>query len=243
MNKPTQPARDDSAEPDVPTTAGGTIYGYARVSSADQNLARQLDALAQFPVEPARIFADKASGKDFNRPAYRRLMARLAPGDVLVVKSIDRLGRNYQEIINEWRHITQTLNAAIVVLDMPILDTRSKEGGLTGVFISDLILQLLSYVAQIERDNIKARQAEGIAAAKARGVACGRPKIDVPPAFASVAASFDAGQITRSEAARRLGISVSTFYRWRRVANVSLVPHPAQAQRPCGESAVSKHAC
>ena len=156
----------------------GTVYGYARVSSRDQNLARQYDALRKFPVEHDNIFADKASGKDFNRPNYRRLLKRLKPGDVIVIKSIDRLGRNYNEIIDEWRDITRQRQAAIVVLDMPLLDTRGTGGGITGVFIADLMLQLLSYIAQIERENIHQRQAEGIAAAQARGVRFGRPQIE-----------------------------------------------------------------
>jgi DNA invertase Pin-like site-specific DNA recombinase len=195
--------------------SGGKVYGYARVSSADQNLARQLDALLGFPVEQQFIYADKASGKDFNRPAYKNLIDVLNEGDTLVVKSIDRLGRNYQEIINEWRRITTQIKAAIVVLDMPILDTREKTNGITGVFISDLVLQLMSYVAQIERDNIKVRQAEGIAAAKARGVNCGRPSFDVPANFADVCQRFEEGEISRTEAAELLNVSISTFYRWR----------------------------
>ena len=138
----------------------GNMYGYARVSSKDQNLDRQLDALAEFGVEADMVFADKASGKDFDRPEYRRLVASLAEGDVVVIKSIDRLGRNYEEILAEWRDITKERKAAIVVLDMPLLDTREKPDGLTSVLIADIVLQLLSYVAQVERENIKQRQAE-----------------------------------------------------------------------------------
>lgn len=194
----------------------GSTYGYARVSSTDQNLARQLDALHAFPVADDCIYSDKASGKDFNRPAYQRLIRKIKPGDVLVVKSIDRLGRNYQEIIAEWRRITLEIGAAVVVLNMPILDTRENENGLTGVFLADLVLQLMSYVAQIERDNIKARQAEGIAAAKARGIRCGRPKIDAPDTLPEVIEKYELGEITRKQAADALGVSVSTFYRWRK---------------------------
>ena len=142
----------------------GTTYGYARVSSRDQNLDRQLDALADFGVERARIFADRASGKDFERPQWRRLVGRLAEGDTLVVKSFDRLGRNYDEILAQWRRITKERRAAVVVLDMPLLDTRRERDGVTGVLIADIVLQLLSYVAQIERESIHQRQAEGIAA-------------------------------------------------------------------------------
>jgi DNA invertase Pin-like site-specific DNA recombinase len=153
---------------------GGVMYGYARVSSRDQNLDRQLVALAEFGVEIANVFADKASGKDFDRPEYRLLIETLADGDVVVIKSIDRLGRNYEEILAEWRTITKERKAAIVVLDMPLLDTRERRDGLTSVLIADIVLQLLSYVAQVERENIKQRQAEGIAAAQARGVRFGR---------------------------------------------------------------------
>lgn len=150
-------------------------YGYARVSSKEQNLNRQLDDFAEFGPKEDLFFADKASGKDFERPQWGRLMRRLHSGDVLVVKSIDRLGRNYDEIIDEWRHITKEKGAHVVVLDMPLLDTRERPDNVTGTFIADLVLQLLSYVAQIERENIRQKQAEGIAAAKARGVRFGRP--------------------------------------------------------------------
>ena len=151
-------------------------YGYARVSAKDQSLARQLDALRELGLSDDAIFTDKASGKDFNRPSYRRMMRKLKPGDVIFVKSIDRLGRNYQEIIEEWRSITQKKGAHIVVLDMPLLDTRNDKGEITSVFITDVVLQLLSYVAQVERENIKQRQAEGIASAKARASGSGDPK-------------------------------------------------------------------
>ena len=154
-------------------------YGYARVSAKDQSLARQLDALQELGLSDDFIFTDKASGKDFNRPSYQQLMRKLNPGDVVFVKSIDRLGRNYQEIIEKWRSITQQKGAHIVVLDMPLLDTRNDKGELTSVFITDVVLQLLSYVAQMERDNIKQRQAEGIASAKARGVRFGLSLIHI----------------------------------------------------------------
>lgn len=156
------------------------VYGYARVSAKDQNLDRQLIALLSFPVERKYIFADKASGKDFKRPAYKKLISKIKPGDVVVIKSIDRLGRNYEEILNEWRFITKGKQAAIVVLDMPLLDTREMCRWLTGVFIADLVLQVLNYVAQIELENTKQSQAEGIAAAKARDVRFGRPSICKP---------------------------------------------------------------
>lgn len=192
----------------------GRMYGYARVSSKDQNLDRQLDAFEAFGVPRDAIFADKASGKDFDRPEYRRLVESLAEGDVVVIKSIDRLGRNYEEILTEWRTITKERKAAIVVLDMPLLDTRERRDGLTNVLISDIVLQLLSYVAQVERENIKQRQAEGIAAAQARGVRFGRPKKKRPACYEATKASYLGGYITRQEAADRMKVCVSTFDRW-----------------------------
>ena len=201
---------------DVCEATKGEVYGYARVSTRDQNLDRQLQALAAFPVEGRRVFADKASGKDFDRPAYRRLMARLRPGDVLVVKSIDRLGRDYNEILEQWRAITKCKGAHVVVLDMPLLDTRTTQNGITGVFLADVVLQLLSYVAQIERDNTHQRQAEGIAAAKARGVRFGRPPLKRPEKYGRMREAVLQGAISRSSAACQLGVSPSTLCRWLR---------------------------
>ncbi|WP_165042815.1 recombinase family protein [Adlercreutzia sp. ZJ138] len=195
-------------------TIAQKMYGYARVSSKDQHLDRQLAALEQFGVEPSLVYADKASGKDFNRPEYQKLVARLRKGDVLVVKSIDRLGRNYDEVIEEWRRITKDRGANVVVLDMPLLDTRERQDGITGVFIADLVLQLLSYVAQIERESIKQRQAEGIAAAQARGVRFGRPRKRRPASYSEARRSFQEGRITRKQAAACLKVSPSTFDRW-----------------------------
>ena len=192
-------------------------YGYARVSTGSQNLARQLDALTAFGLSSDHIFADKASGKDFERPQYRCLMRRLREGDVLVLKSIDRLGRNYDEIIEEWRHITKEKGAHVVVLDMPLLDTRVPSNGVTGTFIADLVLQILSYVAQIERENIRQRQAEGIASAKARGVHCGRPAAKRPACYDRVKARYLAGETTRKEAAARMGVSTTTFDKWLKI--------------------------
>lgn len=189
-------------------------YGYARVSAKDQNLARQFDAQREVGLRSESIFADKASGKDFDRPSYRRLMRKLKPHDVVFVKSIDRLGRNYQEIIEEWRHITQKKAAHIVVLDMPLLDTRNDQGGITSVLITDIVLQLLSYVAQVERENIHQRQAEGITSAKARGVRFGRPKIERPKIYSQVKHNYEHHCITRREAAKLLKISVTTFDTW-----------------------------
>ena len=192
----------------------GKTYGYARVSTREQNLDRQLDALHEFGVD--EVFADKASGKDFERPEWRRMVAELHAGDVLVVKSIDRFGRNYEEIIDQWRAITKDVCAEVVVLDMPLLDTRRGRDGVTGVLISDIVLQLLSYVAQVERESIHRRQAEGIAAAKARGVRFGRPRKKRPGTYEKTKEGYLEGHITRSEAANRLKVSVATFDRWMR---------------------------
>lgn len=195
--------------------AEGTTYGYARVSTKDENLDRQIDALTAFGVKEKLIYRDKASGKDFDRPAFRRLIKKLRSRDVIVIKSIERLGRNYSEILDEWRSITKDRGAAIVVLDMPLLDTREVKDEITGKFLADLVLQLLSYVAQVERENIKQRKVEGIAAAKARGVKFGRPRIPIPDSFERVYQAFEKGSITRDQAARELGVCVSTFDTWR----------------------------
>lgn len=190
------------------------MCGYARVSSADQNLDRQLDALLDFGVDACNVFADKASGKNFDRPEWKRLVGVLAEGDTLVVKSIDCFGRNYLEILDEWRVITRDKKAQVVVLDMPLLDTRNNCNGVTGSLISDIVLQLLSYVAQVERESIHQCQAEGIAAAKARGVRFGRPEIPKPETYAEVRACYLDGKITCSKAAAALGVSTSTFDKW-----------------------------
>lgn len=189
-------------------------YGYARVSTREQNLDRQFAALADFGVQRCRIFADKASGKDFARPEYRRLMRRLRRGDTLVVGSIDRLGRNYEEILVQWRHITKELGCAVVVLDMPLLDTRAGSGDLTSSLISDIVLQLLSYVAQVERENIKARQAQGIQAAHGRGVRFGRPRMARPEGYQAARNAYLAGAMTRREASGSLGVCINTFVKW-----------------------------
>ena len=188
-------------------------YGYVRVSTRDQNEARQLIAMKEFGVPDSSIFMDKQSGKDFNRPQYQLLLQRLQPGDVLVVKSIDRLGRNYEEILDQWRVITKERNAAIVVLDMPLLDTRSNRD-LTGTLIADIVLQLLSYVAETERAFILQRQAEGIAAAKARGVPMGRPRKERGEAFMRCADMWGKGLMSAREAAAELGIAHTTFLTW-----------------------------
>ena len=193
-----------------------TMYGYARVSSREQNLDRQLDALRAFGVEDGAVYADKASGKDFERPAWHRLMGALRPGDVLAVKSIDRLGRDYAEILDVWRDVTKVRGVFVVVLDMPVLDTREERDGITGVLIADIVLQLLSYVAQIERENIRQRQAEGIAAAKARGVSFGRPRKKRPANYGETREAYWGGRITRKETAARCKVSETTFARWAR---------------------------
>lgn len=189
-----------------------TTYGYVRVSTQEQNEERQLLAMRAFGVEEENIVIEKLSGKDFKRPRYQRLIKALHPGDVLVVKSIDRLGRNYDEILEQWGVITKQRKAAIVVLDMPLLDTRQGRD-LTGTLIADIVLQLLSYVAQTERENIRIRQAEGIAAAKARGVRFGRERIELPDAFTDLAYLWHEGGISSRRAARELGISYKTFQR------------------------------
>ena len=188
-------------------------YGYARVSTKEQNEQRQIVALEAFGLSREQIFMDKQSGKDFQRAGYRRLLRRLKAGDTLVVKSIDRLGRNYNEILEQWRIITKEKEAAIVVLDMPLLDTR-KNRDLTGTLIADIVLQLLSYVAQTEREFIRQRQAEGIAAAKAQGVRFGWPPLERPESFSEVRLAWQKKEISAREAARRLGVSHKTFLRW-----------------------------
>ena len=188
-------------------------YGYLRVSTREQNEARQRIALEAFGVD--RLFMDKQSGKDFNRPAYQRLIGRLKPGDVLVIKSIDRLGRNYEDILEQWRVITKEKQAAIVVLDMPLLDTRQGRD-LTGTLIADIVLQLLSYVAEQERSFIRQRQAEGIAAAKARGQRFGPPPKQRPEGFGEYVRRWKNGTLSAREASRQLQIAHSTFLKWAR---------------------------
>ena len=190
-------------------------YGYARVSTKEQNEQRQIVALEAFGLDRTQIFTDKQSGKDFARTNYRRLVRRLKEGDTLVVKSIDRLGRNYEEILEQWRIITKDKGAAIVVLDMPLLDTR-RSRDLTGTLIADIVLQLLSYVAQTEREFIRQRQAEGIAAAKAQGIRFGRPPLAQPKEFPDVQQAWLKKEISAREAARRLGVTHKTFLRWAR---------------------------
>ena len=188
------------------------IYAYARVSSHDQNLARQHQAFLDFGVERKNIYSDRKSGKDFDRSSYRQLIKKLRHGDLLIVTSIDRLGRNYNEIIKEWERITKNIQADIRVLDMPLLDTRTKENGLIGQFISDLVLQILSFVAENERQNIHTRQAEGIALAKARGVQFGRPKRIFTEQETDAVESYLNKCITLKEGLRALNVKQTTFY-------------------------------
>ena len=187
-----------------------TTYGYVRVSTQEQNEARQLAAMQEFGVAEKNIIIEKLSGKDFNRPCYQRLVRALRPGDVLVVKSIDRLGRNYDEILEQWSVITKKRKAAIVVLDMPLLDTRQGRD-LTGTLIADIVLQLLSYVAQTERENIRQRQAEGIAEATAKGVRFGPPCHTLPDSFEELRQAWRGRRMTLRAAAEACGIPKSTF--------------------------------
>lgn len=192
----------------------GNTYGYVRVSTKEQNEDRQLLALRDFAVLEKNIYMDKLSGKDFNRPQYRKLLKKLRPGDLLVVKSIDRLGRDYEEILLQWRVITKEKQADVAVLDMPLLDTRKSANDLTGTFVADLVLQILSYVAQTERENIHQRQKEGIAAAKLRGVKFGRPRKEIPSLFWELKTAWERKEVTSRKAAEQLGIAQDTFLRW-----------------------------
>lgn len=190
-----------------------TVYGYVRVSSKEQNPERQLAALKKRGVNEKNIFLDKLSGKDFDRPEYKRLLRQTTEGDLIVIKCIDRLGRNYDEILQQWRLITKTRCVNIEVLDMPLLNTAVGKDGLTGVFISDLVLQILAYVAETERDFIKQRQREGIDAALERGVHFGRPKTTVSSTFNDAFTAWLNGEVSTREGALYAGMSHSTFYR------------------------------
>ena len=196
------------------------IYGYIRVSTKEQNEDRQRLAMLEAGIPAKHIVLDKQSGKDFNRPGYRRLCKKMKPGDTLFIKSIDRLGRNYDEILEQWRCLTKERRIAIVVLDMPLLDTR-KGKDLTGELISDIVLQLLSYVAQTEREYIHQRQAEGIAAAKARGVRFGRKPIQKPPEFNQVFQQWKTGELSARKAASKLGVAHQTFLKWSKQSDCS----------------------
>lgn len=187
-------------------------YAYARVSARDQNLQRQIVAFSEYGIEKSRIFSDKKSGKDFERKEYKKLIKKLKSGDLLVIKSIDRLGRNYDQIIAEWAYITNTIGADILVLDMPILDTRTKADTLVGKFISDIVLQVLSFVAENERENIKQRQADGIRLAKQNGVKFGRPRKQYSNEFLSIATDYIHKRISSAEAMKILCMRKDNFY-------------------------------
>ena len=189
-----------------------TVYGYARVSTAEQNLDRQMIALRNAGVPDMNIYADHMSGKNFKRPGWNRLMRKLRPGDLLIVKSIDRFGRNYEEIISEWGWLSKRKQVHLRVLDMPLLDTTTAHG-LLAVFINNIVLQILSFVAETEREQIKTRQREGIAAAKARGARFGRPKVVMPPKFEEARENYLAHEQTLRSAADSCGLSPTTFWR------------------------------
>jgi len=190
-------------------------YGYIRVSTREQNEQRQLVALLDYGLSLNRIYMDKKSGKDFKRPQYQKMLRKLKNGDTLIIKSIDRLGRNYNEILEQWRIITKEKQTAIVVLDMPLLDTKQNRD-LTGTLIADIVLQLLSYVAQTEREFIRQRQAEGIAAAKARGVQFGRKPLPLPPEFPEILKKWQQGEVSARGAAKCLSVTHRTFLKWAR---------------------------
>ncbi len=189
-----------------------TTYGYVRVSSQDQNEERQMIAMKEKLVDPKHTYVDKQSGKDFDRPQYKKMVKALKAGDLLYILSIDRLGRNYEEIQRQWRILTKDIGVDICVIDMPLLDTRNGKD-LMGTFIADLVLQILSFCSENERVNIKRRQAEGIAAARARGVHLGRPVKEVPPNFPEIVKAWEAGEITLKEALKRCNMGETSFYR------------------------------
>lgn len=196
-------------------------YGYVRVSTKDQNEDRQIIAMHEYGVPDGNIYTDKQSGKDFQRPKYKKLLRKLKRNDLLYIKSIDRLGRNYTEILEQWRILTKEKGIDICVIDMPLLDTRRGKD-LVGTFLSDIVLQVLSFVAENERSNIRQRQAEGIAAAKARGIRFGRPSQPLPPDFDKVYRQWQAGELNGKQAAETLGIPPSTFrYKAKRYVSAS----------------------
>lgn len=188
-------------------------YAYIRVSTKEQNIDRQIQALESYQIPEKNIYCDYQSGKDFERPAYQKLVKKLKEGDLLIIKSIDRLGRNYNDILVQWQYITKEIKADILVLDMELLDTRQKAGNLTGTLIADLVLQIFAYVAQTEREFISQRQAEGIAAAKRKGKKFGRPEKEMPDQFKEICQKCKKGEVSTRQAADLLGVSHTTFYR------------------------------
>ncbi len=189
-----------------------TIFGYVRISSTDQNEERQMEAMRRMGVEECNIYMDKQSGRDFHRQGYLKMVEKIRGGDLLYILSIDRLGRNYREVQEQWRILTKKVGADICVIDMPLLDTRNGKD-LMGTFIADLVLQILSFVAESERDNIRRRQEEGIAVAKAKGVRFGRPQIDIPQEFPEIVGEWERKEISFGEALEKSGMSQATFYR------------------------------
>lgn len=202
-------------------------YGYARVSSSDQNEARQIIALKEAGIEEKSIYVDKQSGKNFDRPAWKRMKRKIKKGDVLFIKSLDRMGRDYIDVQEQWRQLNKVKGVDIVILDMPLLDTRADKN-LVGTLISDIVLQLLAFVAQTERENIKQRQREGIDAAMARGVRFGRPKRDLPDGFEEAFQAYLNGKITGTEAAKECGLPYGTFYTYAR----QRIPIGVKIQKP-----------
>ena len=195
-------------------------YGYVRVSTAQQHIDRQIDALLELGLDQSSIFIDYESGKDFNRKNYKKLIRKLKKDDLVIIKSIDRLGRDYNMIIEEWRLITKEKEADIMVIDMPLLDTRIEGKNLVGKFISDIVLQVLSFVAQNERETMRVRQAEGIKTAKARGVKFGRPRITLPSNFEIVARQYLNKEITNKKACEILGMTRGSFFRYMKELNI-----------------------
>lgn len=189
-------------------------YGYIRVSTKDQNIARQVEAMQEKGIPARQMYIDRQSGKDFERKGYQRLLKKLRRGDEVYIKSIDRLGRDYEEIMEQWRYLTRIRDVDMIVLDFPLLDTRNQVSGVTGKFVADLVLQILSYVAQVERENIRQRQAEGIQLARERGVRFGRPQNEFPENFEQVFRQWISKEISKREAGRRLGISHTSFTRF-----------------------------
>ena len=189
-------------------------YGYVRVSSKDQNTDRQIEALIKVGLDRKNIYVEKQSGKDFDRKEYKKLIRKLKPGDELYIKAIDRLGRNYDETIEQWQFLTRSKEVDIIVIDFPLLDTRRQVSGITGKFIADLVLQILSYVAQVERENIRQRQAEGIRIAKKKGVKFGRPRIEIPDEFESVYNLYVEKKLSLRQGAKLLNTNHATFSRW-----------------------------
>lgn len=220
------------------------IFAYARVSSRDQNLTRQLDAFEAFGVDKKHIYCDKKSGKNFSREGYKKLLKKLKKGDLLVIKSIDRLGRNYKMITEEWNNIVNNIGADILVLDMPILDTRTTDSSLIGKFISDIVLQILSFVAENECENIRARQAEGIAIAKARGIKFGRPPKKYSDEFIQTAKKFRSKEISLKEALDATGMKQSNFYyhmdRCEKIAAAEQTENTERTRKNCGKDGKGK---